>query len=222
MKQILSFFLIFSLHISSLFALSVDPYSFTDVTSSHENYEAIQFMVSENIVKGYEDNSFQPEKSINRAEFLKIVLESDTAFDFTEAQQCLLKSNIKPLSDVHPDYWYAPYVCYALVNNIIKGYPDGTFKAENEINLPEMAKIITHTQKLEMKAVSAGDEWFKPYIEAIAEKGAIPTSISHFEYKITRGEMAESLFRILNNKKDKPSQTFSDIKNALSKKQWER
>ena len=58
--------------------------SFSDLSSSHANYDAIEYVKSNNIVNGYEDGSFKPNDSINRAEFTKIVIASQFDTDFIE------------------------------------------------------------------------------------------------------------------------------------------
>ena len=38
--------------------------------------QAVQFLADQGIVKGYQDGTFKPDQKINRAEFLKLVLEA--------------------------------------------------------------------------------------------------------------------------------------------------
>ena len=132
-KFILAIFLALTLSTTTFGAFALPTVSnlaedFSDVKESHGNFEAIQYMKGEGVIKGYEDGTFKPNNKINRAEFLKIALESQEDFDIANAKSCLAKSNIKPLSDVSLKEWYAPYVCYGLQKGIIKGYPDGTFQ----------------------------------------------------------------------------------------------
>jgi len=47
--------------------------SFSDVSPSHENYDAIMHVKDKGIVKGYADGTYGPGNNINRAEFTKIV-----------------------------------------------------------------------------------------------------------------------------------------------------
>jgi N-acetylmuramoyl-L-alanine amidase len=47
--------------------------------------------------------------------------------------------------DVDQEEWYAPYLCYAKTNNIIKGYPDGSAKPDNSVTIAEALKIALNT-----------------------------------------------------------------------------
>jgi hypothetical protein len=40
--------------------------------------------------------------------------------------------------------WYAGYIAYATANNILNGYPDGSFKPSHLITRAEAAKIIAN------------------------------------------------------------------------------
>jgi hypothetical protein len=47
---------------------------FSDVSSGHVNYDAIKYVQDNGIVSGYQDGTFKPDKTINRAEFTKIIV----------------------------------------------------------------------------------------------------------------------------------------------------
>jgi len=127
--------------ISILFLLSsnlVAFAAFSDVTSSHKNYDAILYLQENNIINGYSDGTFKPDNTVNRAEFLKIILEgSNIRLNITENT---------PFSDVDNNAWYAPYLKKAYDEGWIDGYPDGTFKPAQEINKVEALKIVGEVQ----------------------------------------------------------------------------
>jgi len=112
--------------------------SFADVSSDHPYYEAIEYAKNNNIVKGYNNGLFSPFKTINRAEFTKIIIES--LYSEEEISSCDTEKFSFP--DVKNSDWFAKYVCVAKKEKIINGYADGTFKASNTITLPEAMKII--------------------------------------------------------------------------------
>lgn len=70
MKKIISF-----LSISIILALAIQPAfaAFTDVSPSHENYQAINYLERTGIIQGYSDNTFRPEQTVVRAEAVKII-----------------------------------------------------------------------------------------------------------------------------------------------------
>jgi len=109
--------------------------SFSDVDADHINHRAINFSAVQKIIQGYEDGTFGPDKPINRAELIKIVVEyvSGTP-DLALYQNCF--------SDIGQE-WYAPYVCFAKEEGYVQGYDDDTYKPANEINRVEAIKIIS-------------------------------------------------------------------------------
>jgi len=209
----LSYVIFLTLLISNI---TVANASFSDVQSSHDNFEAINHIQNEGIISGYSDGTYKPDKTINRAEFTKIVIGAK--FDEATINGCI-EQNVSPqmntifFPDVVRSDWFAPYICVAKMNNIIKGYSDGTFKPNNEINFSEAAKIISVTFGLQ--EVTA-DPWYKPYVENLAEDKAIPTSIITFSEFITRGEMAEMIYRLIANVTNKESWTYSEIDNGTA------
>ncbi len=189
---------------------------FTDVKVNDYSAEAIAYMKFYNIVQGYSDGTFRADNSINRAEFLKIVLEATSGFEKSSGEDCVTKrktagSKSAYLSDVATDSWYAPYVCYGVENKIIAGYADGTYQPGKNINVAEMAKIVSKTQGLSL-APNTTTEWYAPYFKALETKSAIPANIKEVSSDVTRGNMAEVVYRIVAKRDDKPAQTFDELK----------
>ncbi|MBD3328495.1 SH3 domain-containing protein, partial [Candidatus Peregrinibacteria bacterium] len=166
----------------------------------HAYETAIRYLESEGVIEGYPDGSYKPSQNVNRAEFVKILVES--ILDEKPATP----SN-KCFPDVSNSEWFAPYVCYASAEGIIDGYQDNTFKPAGEINLVEASKILVNTLDLDKKAVPE-TPWYGIYIEAMMEGNFIPSTFNGLDQKVNRGQMAEMMWRILENKTDQPSQTF--------------
>jgi len=191
--SLVSLVLVFSLTFSTV-AQAV----FQDLPSAHPNFDAVTYVQSEGIVEGYEDGTFRPDSKINRAEFTKIVMESAYP-DSSSGEGCF--------SDV-ADEWFAKYVCDAKLKAIINGYPDGTFKPAQNISFVEAAKIIVLAYQVEVTADA--ELWYRPFVEYMGENKAIPFSIDRLEHELTRGEMAEMIFR-LETGVDKLSQTYESL-----------
>lgn len=68
-----------------------------------------------NIVKGYDDGTFQPSNPINRAEAFKIISESQNV-PFQQASSEIAKSNY---SDYNSDQWYSKYINYLSEQNYL-------------------------------------------------------------------------------------------------------
>lgn len=185
--------------------------TFSDMENSHVNNDAIEYVRGNGIVSGYPDGTYRPDKTINRVEFTKIIVAS--RFSDSDINNCV-GSNIPSnwsyvfFPDVEKDTWYAKYICMAKVNNIIQGYPDGLFRPDNDINFAEAAKIIVNTFGY---SVSTGQNWYQSFVEKLGEKKAIPTTIADFNKKITRGEMAEIVYRLMASVTDKTYATYDSI-----------
>ncbi len=184
---------------------------FTDVEPSSPFAEAIEYIRTKGIVQGFADGTYQPDKSIARAGFIKIVVEAK--YSDTEISNCIDENSSESQNVFFPDVpaaeWFAPYVCVAKVNDIIKGFPDGTFHPEKEISFVEAAKIIANT--FSDSELTDGDPWYQPYVTELETVAAIPTSIETFEQLITRGEMAEIIYRILEKVTDRESRGYEAL-----------
>lgn len=171
---------------------------FNDVSTYNDYYDSIKYVKDHGIVAGYPDGSFKPSEEINRAEFTKIIL--GTIPVGAETSGCKPK---KALKDAELNAWYSNYVCAAVNNNIIDGYPDGTFKPSASITFTEAAKIIVEALKIDY---SPGDTWYEGYVKALRDRHAIPINVYELDYSLTRGDMAEIIYRILANVTNKPYQ----------------
>jgi uncharacterized secreted protein with C-terminal beta-propeller domain len=192
--------------------------TFDDVYQEHINREAIEYLKNNSIVKGYSDGTYKPQHRINRAEFTKIIIESK--YSDAEIERCI-PENAQPdwsyvfFPDVPKDEWYAKYVCMAKVNNIIGGYPDGTFKPGDKINFAEAGKIIGESLNVQADPTGTQNEWFAGYVKGLENKKAIPTTIQFFDKEITRGEMAEVVWRLKDNREDKITATYAELTDPL-------
>lgn len=181
------------------------PPIFTDVAYGSTYYDALFYLRHQFIVSGYDDGSFKPDNMINRAEFTKIIVGASP--NFHVYGQCM-KKYVNPdgsyknlFTDVlspkgsEEAPWYLDYVCNAKSDHLINGYPDGSFKPAQNINYAEAAKIIANGFGL-TSSTSTSTPWYKVYVDALVAKDAVPASITTPGQNITRGEMAEMIYRI--------------------------
>lgn len=156
---------------------------YTDAPFLPAEAAGISVLTSVDAVQGYPDGSFQPKRTINRAEFLKIVLAShpDIRVSPSDATFCF--------PDVDKADWFAQYVCLAKKRGMVSGYPDGEFKPDRPVNYAEALKILS--ELYEYVAYSAPDEpWYAGYVRAAEyHETALPASIK-FDRSLTRGQMA--------------------------------
>lgn len=174
---------------TALVGASDSPYEhpFTDLEDS-EWETAVSFIYSEGIVQGYSDGTYGPERTINRAELLKIILESRYD-DIPEVNSDC------GFSDVDANAWYPKYICFAKDEGIVEGYADGTFQPGKEVNFVEALKITELAYGWAVE--SDPNEWYRNYVEEAGEANVIPVSISAFDEELTRGAMADMIARFL-------------------------
>lgn len=188
-RFLLGFIFIFSPY--GVFAQSQKAF-FSDITQNPYK-EAIYHLQEKSIIKGYDDGSFHPEKLINRAEFLKIVIGA--LYPEEVQREDLRKQCFEDITDSQT--WYVPYACLAREKNIIHGYEGRYLQAENTINLVEASKIIANSYTDYTFDEENSDPWFRPYMNYLINNKLLPFTLTRFEQKITRGEMAELMSRVL-------------------------
>lgn len=173
---------------------------FPDVAQSDVYYDAINYVQDTGIVEGYPNGTFQSWAHINRAEFTKMLVEA--AYDAAEINACTGYT----FPDVPVNEWYAPYVCTAKKNGVVDGYPDGNFMPDLEINFAESAKILVNTLGPEPVGLElSSGQWYTPYVNALSSVNAIPLEITDYATALTRGQMAEIVYRLKENITDKQS-----------------
>ncbi|MDO4300522.1 MAG: S-layer homology domain-containing protein [Clostridia bacterium] len=109
--------------------------SFRDVEASAWYSNKINTLNSMNIIRGYPDMCFKPDKAITRAEFIVMVLR---------AEEINISTNKCDFYDVSQNYWAAQYIQTASEQGIVSGYPDGSFAPEMGITRAEAVLILNN------------------------------------------------------------------------------
>jgi len=192
---------------------------FIDVPANSTGYQAIEYLRTKNVVKGYSDGTFKPDTRINRAEFVEFII-NPFILDTNAMGDCV-RTNIAEdatnvfFTDVSKDAWYAENICFAKVMGLIDGYPDGTFRPGASINFVEAAKIISNVFTLNLSDYQAGEFWYRAYVQSLSDLRAIPTSIRNFGQTITRREMAQIVYRLKVDSTGESSMGFNAAGNML-------
>lgn len=173
--------------------------------SEHKYRNAIEFIASRGIVQGYSDGTYKPDKTVNRSELLKIVLESNIA---SETLKQFDGADCFP--DVSPDTWAAKYACAAKNAGIVQGYDDGTFKPNKTVSFIEALKIMQIAYGLPFSV--SQDAWYRKSVEDAAAMNIIPLDTMSFDQGFTRAQMAEMLTRLIKYKEDALAEYLSDKK----------
>ena len=130
---------------------------FIDI-AGHWAQADIEDMAGRGIVTGVTENTFEPERSVTRAEFATLVsralkLSGDAIEKVT-------------FEDVPEDEWYYPYVSFAAGAGLITGY-NGQFRPDDRITREEMAVIIAKAYAFLGRAPQGGG------LERFADKAEI-------------------------------------------------
>ncbi len=168
----------------------VQPLSFWDINNSFAKNE-IQSLINRGVIKGYDDGTFQPDRSVTRAEFLKITIKwlgltVDESITTT------------PFSDVKIN-WQIPIIAKAASLGII----DTTakkFRPDDKITRAEAVKILLKTANIKgldgaslFSDITENNSWAIPYINKASSLWIINSSNVNFRPNdpISRAETAK-------------------------------
>ncbi len=169
--------------------------SFVDVDATVTNKIAIEYLQKNNVVAGYEDNTYRPDELIRRGEMLKILVEGlGISPDASKYQGCF--------PDVGSE-WYAKYICYAKEKGWVAGYDDKTFKPEQHVEFVEALKMTLNARGIVLDGEFPTNlfqgiskkAWFYPFL-VTGEKLNIVDNVM-VEKKASRGEVAEMIYRAI-------------------------
>lgn len=180
---------------SLLFAVPLTAFAldYTDVSSRYNDQpfskaEAAGISVLTNIgaVSGNPDGTFAAERTLNRAEFLKIAYESNdrVLVSSDDADSCF--------PDVRKPDWFSKYVCLAKERGDIEGYPDGMFHPERSVNYVEAIKILVELFDYSLPEPAPNERWawYTGYWKAADEHDVLLPMDLAADVFLTRGQMA--------------------------------
>jgi len=107
-------------------------------TNNHWAAQEIDLLSAKEIISGYSDGSFRPDRSITRAEFSKIII---TSLNLAEEANNLLNVP-SAFRDIPASHWAKGYIELAYEFGIINGYADRTFRPESPIRRDELTTMI--------------------------------------------------------------------------------
>ncbi len=164
----------------------------------------IEKAVSNGYVKGFPDGEFRPNAGVTRAEFV-VMLDS--------AYQVPAGKYGSGLGDVSDQDWFAQDVKSALADGFVSGYPDGTFRPQDEVSRQEAACMLDKLLKLGGATTpgfsDAGDiaSWAKPSVSDLVAAGIMagyPDGTFKPREVITRAEAVVMINRALASQSPTP------------------
>lgn len=150
------------------------------------------------LVSGYDDGTFRPNQNVTRAQFAKMIVRA-----VEKATGKALEKGDEPFSDVTPNQALYEYVVKAYKAGYIKGYSDGTFGYDKEINRQEAAAILQRALNLPAAKENFEDvpdnSDFADEIGAVAAAGIMKGYLDGKNFgpgdKLTRGQAAATAYR---------------------------
>jgi hypothetical protein len=122
---------------------ATSPTGFSDVPADYWASAYIAELVRRNIIGGFPDGTYQPNKPITRAEFAGIV---GKAFDKPKQKQAL------PFKDIQGEYWAKTAIDESVQSGFMNGYPNGVFQPDQEIPLVQLQTALVTGLGLEPPA----------------------------------------------------------------------
>ena len=182
---------------------------FPDVPNGYWASCPIDKLATNDVVVGYPDRLFKPSKTISRAEFATMLVKGFDQNMYSSAPE-------KLFSDVPTNHWASSAITVAVHQNLLKGYPNGTFMPNHNVTRAEalcaLAKGVKCPEVDKCKAQqilsqytdgNTVPEWAQIPIATALEKGALndspnPRMIAPFK-DATRAEIASMLQNIRVN-----------------------
>lgn len=145
---------------------------------------------------------------------LTIVVFLIVMLSILPAKNVLAETSI--FSDVNESDWFYEHVSLLANNKLISGYPDGTFKPQNNIKVSEFIKITINA--LGYDAYKPGGYWAQGYIDKAKEIGILEIGeYDNYDKYITRGEMSKILVKSMEiNNKLENLQDLQSIKDKIA------
>ncbi|HEY9763586.1 MAG TPA: S-layer homology domain-containing protein [Trichocoleus sp.] len=125
---------------------------FSDVGFSYWARPVIERLAAENIIAGFPDGTFKPDQPVTRAQFAAIV---EQAFDKPATRSA------GSFPDVPSNYWAQNVIREAYRSGFLSGYPDGTFKPNQEI--PRVQVLVSLSNGLGLTASGSVSESLDRY-----------------------------------------------------------
>ena len=191
MKKLLAMVLALVMTLS----LAVSANAFKDDKSISDDYaEAVAVLNGMGVFKGYEDGSFQPKGDITRAEVSAIVYRVYTQ-DVKDAKASMYATYNK-FSDMAGAGWAQGYIGYCANAELVKGYPDGTFKPSGKVTGYEVLAMILRAVGYDKNGEFSGADWAL-HVAQTAQQAGVLKNVKGVDLNApaSRELVAELLFR---------------------------
>lgn len=137
----------------------------------------IQYIIDKKFVEGYEDGSYGLDKNIKRSEITRLLVLANGNEELSKQ----LQGSMQVYNDVKPEHWANGVITVGTTvpsdaNGIamLAGYPDGSFKPENDVTYAELAKMLVVLAKEDLTADMVKNAvWASSWMTWAAELGIL-------------------------------------------------
>ena len=124
LKKVISSVAALTMVASSVAAFAVD---FPDVESTASYAQAVQELSALDVISGYDDGTFGPDKLVTRAEITKMIVDA-----LAERSSAEASTESTKFADVSADHWAKGYINQGVANGFIAGISTTTTTQEEK------------------------------------------------------------------------------------------
>jgi hypothetical protein len=106
---------------------------YSDVSASNADAAYVKYMSDHGIIKGFTDGTFRPAEGLTRAQAAAVMIRA--------AGKAAVNSS-PAFSDVKSDHWAAASIATAVASGYLKGFPDGTFRPDEQLSRAQAISLI--------------------------------------------------------------------------------
>ncbi|MEO8285153.1 MAG: SBBP repeat-containing protein [Chloroflexota bacterium] len=172
---------------------------FSDVAPTDYFYPGVSYLYCHGAISGYPDGTFRPYNNITRGQLIKIV---------TIAENWVILNPVQPhFNDVAPGSTFYTYIETAVARQAISGYPDGTFRPNNNVTRGQITKIVCIAQRwplvdpVDPHFIDVGvDDTFYVFIETALSHNILsgyPDGTFRPGNNATRGQLSKIMFNAI-------------------------
>ena len=122
------------------------PPSFSDVAPDSWGYKQIEYAVSQNVVQGYEDGTYQPGLTVDRGQMAAYIARAMVA---PGGDAAIPDPEPPPtFPDVPATFWSHKHVEYCVGRGVVQGYEDGTYQPLWPVTRDQMAVYVARAFEL--------------------------------------------------------------------------
>ena len=176
--------------------------TFSDVPADHWAYDWVEGLYEAGLTSGYPDDSYRPGNPVTRAEMAVFLLKGMNTGTYSPPAP----DGSHPFSDI-AGHWAESWMEELYDMGLTSGYPDGTYRPQNDVTRAEMAVFLLrakHGAGYSPPVTSGGTfsdiagHWAEDWIDQLAAEG-ITSGYVDGTYRpdnpVTRAEMAVFLTR---------------------------